>query len=687
MKKSLVLFIALIVVCAFGCNRPGSTGAGGKKLTIAVIPKGTTHEFWKSIHAGSIKAARELSTQGTEVQLIWQGPLREDDREQQIKVVEGFTAQGISGVVLAPLDSRALVRPVDEAKRAGLPTVIIDSALESNAIVSFVATDNRKGGTLAADRMGQLLNGKGKVLVLRYQLGSASTEEREAGFIEQMKKNYPNIEIVSSEQYAGATRDTAKTISENLLNQFGDELQGIFTPNESTTAGMLLALQDRGKAGKITFVGFDASQTFIDAMRANQLHGIVLQNPMNMGYLGVSTMVQHLLGKPIEKRIDTGVTLVTKENLDSSEAQALLHPPLGLGSWVFCTKFKAQRPKTKDPRPKTQMIADIKPSRAFVGSGVMQKWLNRLGPLFGLVLVILVFSVLMQTPERYLSPANLRIVLAQTVIVAIGAIGMTMIIISGGIDLSVGSTIALTGVITALALNAGWPPSAAVVAGILVGAFVGLVNGLAITRLRVVPFIATLGMLGVGRGVAKWVAGQQTVNVPESWINELLVTFPNPPWLLVAPGVWIALVLAFLAAIVLRNTVFGRRVFALGSNEAAARACGIATDRLKLWIYALAGLLFGLAGVMQMSRLRQGDPTVAAGSELDVIAAVVIGGGSLNGGEGSILGSMIGGLIMAFLRNGCQQIGWPNYIQEIIIGAIIVVAVALDRWRTTRATT
>jgi ribose transport system permease protein len=172
--------------------------------------------------------------------------------------------------------------------------------------------------------------------------------------------------------------------------------------------------------------------------------------------------------------------------------------------------------------------------------------------------------------------------------------------------------------------------------------------------------------------------------MPDNWLNELLVMFPNPPWLLVAPGVWITIVLAVAAAIVLRNTVFGRRVFALGSNEAAARACGIATDRLKIWIYGIAGLLFGLAGVMQMSRLRQGDPTVAAGSELDIIAAVVIGGGSLNGGVGSILGSMIGALIMAFLRNGCQQVGWPNYIQEIIIGAIIVIAVAVDRWRSSR---
>ena len=319
---------------------------------------------------------------------------------------------------------------------------------------------------------------------------------------------------------------------------------------------------------------------------------------------------------------------------------------------------------------------------AFPRTTDIQSWLNRVGPALGLLLVIGIFTLLMDTPARFLSPNNLRIVLSQTVIVAIGAIGMTMIIISGGIDLAVGSTIALTGVVTALSINAGMSPSLALAIGIAVGGLVGVINGFAITRLKVVPFIATLGMLGIGRGVAKWLANQQTVNMPSTWLNELLVMFPNPSWLLVAPGVWITIVLAVLAAVVLRQTVFGRRIFALGSNEAAARACGIATDRLKIWIYGLAGLLFGLAGVMQMSRLRQGDPTVAAGSELDIIAAVVIGGGSLSGGEGSILGSMIGALIMAFLRNGCQQVGWPNYVQEIIIGAIIVIAVAVDRWRT-----
>jgi len=307
-----------------------------------------------------------------------------------------------------------------------------------------------------------------------------------------------------------------------------------------------------------------------------------------------------------------------------------------------------------------------------------------LGPFFGLALVILVFTILTGSPEKYLSPFNIRIILSQTVIVAISAIGMTLIIISSGIDLAVGSTIALSGVVTALGISSGLDPAVAVGAGILAGAAVGCVNGLVITGLKVVPFIATLGMLGIARGSAKWISGQEPVNIAPTWVNELVVTFPNPPWLLLAPGVWITVLLAVAIAVVLRNTIFGRRVFALGSNEAAARACGIATDKLRIWVYSIAGLFFGLSGVMQMSRLRQGDPTVAVGTELDVIAAVVIGGGSLSGGQGTILGSMIGALIMAFLRNGCQQMGWANYVQEIIIGAIIVIAVAIDQLRARR---
>jgi ribose transport system permease protein len=323
-------------------------------------------------------------------------------------------------------------------------------------------------------------------------------------------------------------------------------------------------------------------------------------------------------------------------------------------------------------------ITKIETSRSRFSLG---RFLAKLGPFLGLIAVILFFAIVTGSPDKFLSPFNIRIVLSQTVIVAISAIGMTIVIISGGIDLAVGSTIALAGVVTALSVNAGLEPLLAVIAGVIVGGLVGVVNGSIIAGLRVVPFIATLGMLGIARGVAKGIAHQEPVNVGQTWIDGLVVNFPEPSWMIFAPGIWVAIILAITSAVVLRRTVFGRRVFAIGSNEAAARACGIATDRLKIWIYGLAGLFFGLAGVMQMSRLRQGDPTVAAGTELDVIAAVVIGGGSLSGGQGTILGSMIGALIMAFLRNGCQQMGWANYIQEIIIGIIIIAAVAIDRFR------
>jgi len=307
--------------------------------------------------------------------------------------------------------------------------------------------------------------------------------------------------------------------------------------------------------------------------------------------------------------------------------------------------------------------------------------LARIAPAMGLLAVIFLFALMTDEPARYLSSFNLRIVLSQTVITALGAIGMTVIVISGGIDLSVGAAIALTSVVTALGIRAGWPPTVAVLAAVVAGGAIGSVNGILITRLRVVPFIVTLGMLGMARGAAKWLAQEQTVNVPATWVNELVVTFPKAAWLVLPIGVWLVLLFAVVMAGTLQYTVFGRHVFALGSNEAAARACGIDTGRLKIATYSLAGCLFGLTGVLQMSRLRQGDPTVANGAELDIIAAVVIGGGSLSGGQGSISGSLIGALIMAFLRNGCQQMGWPNYIQEIIIGVVIVLAVALDRVR------
>jgi ribose transport system substrate-binding protein len=317
---------ALAAVCFLvACNKQSDPD---KSYTIAVIPQGSTHEYWKSIHAGAAKAAQDLGAQGTKIRIIWKGPLREDDREQQTQVVEGFISQKVSGIVLAPFDSHALVRPVEEAAAAGIPTLVVDSALDTTKIVSFVATDNKQGGALAADQMGKLLNGKGKVLLLRYQEGVASTRAREDGFVEKLKSAYPGIELISSNQFAGPTRDTAKRASENLLTRYAGQIQGVFTPNESSTAGMLLALQDINKAGKVVFIGFDASDTFIEAMHNKQLQGIVVQNPFRMGDLGVKTMVDHLQGKSVEKRIDTGVMLVTIENMESADVQQLLHPPL-----------------------------------------------------------------------------------------------------------------------------------------------------------------------------------------------------------------------------------------------------------------------------------------------------------------------------------------------------------------------
>jgi len=311
----------------------------------------------------------------------------------------------------------------------------------------------------------------------------------------------------------------------------------------------------------------------------------------------------------------------------------------------------------------------------------LQALINILAPFLGLLLVLVVFSSIPDVQGRFLRAANFKSVATQSVIVALGALGMTVIIISGGIDLSAASNIALSSVIAAFAVNVGFPPLIAVLFGVITGGLIGFVNGSLITSLRLVPFIVTLGMLGIARGIAKWLAKNQKIDAPLTWINDLMAKSPKPSWLLMAPGVWLMILLAVVMAVVLRYTVFGRHVFAIGSNEATARLCGIRTKRTKIIIYSLAGLFCGLSGVMEFSRLTVGDPTVAVGLELDIIAAVVIGGGSLNGGEGSVLGSMIGVFIMAFLRNGCTMMGWPNYIQEIIIGAIIVVAVSLDQIR------
>lgn len=323
----VLLVAGLVLVPA--CRRADAPkGSAAKTLRIAFVPKGTTHEFWRTIHAGALKAQRDLAAKGIPVEILWKGPLREDDREQQVQVVESFASQGVDGIILAPLDEKALVRPVEEAKRLGVPTVIVDSALASDQVVSFVATDNVKGGEMAADELGRLLGGKGRVLLLRYQEGSASTTAREEGFLARLKTGWPGLDLVVADQHAGPTVDTAKRAAENLLNRHGRDLQGVFLVNETSTGGMLLALQDAGLAGKVKLVGFDGTPALVAAMRAGELHAFALQNPFGMAALGVETMVDHLLGKAVPKRIDTGVLVVTPANLDTPEVRELLNPPL-----------------------------------------------------------------------------------------------------------------------------------------------------------------------------------------------------------------------------------------------------------------------------------------------------------------------------------------------------------------------
>ncbi len=328
MKKVLLIIVALAaaVSVTVGCRQKAKSGG---KLRIAVIPKGTTHVFWKSIHAGAVKAEQELRHVGVEV--IWKGPLKEDDRESQIKVMEGFTTRGVDGIVLAPLDDAALRRPVRDAVRSGIPVVIIDSGLKSDDYASFVATDNYIGGRKAAEHLAKLLGGKGKVIMLRYLEGSASTMNREQGFLDVLKEKYPHIKVVSANQYGGATTESAYRASENLLAPLrtadgGLSIDGIFCPNESTAFSMLRALQDSGLAGSVKYVGFDSSDRLVRGLRSGQIHGLVLQDPINMGYLGVKTMVKHLQGEKVEKRIDTGSLVATPENMNDPEIRNLLEP-------------------------------------------------------------------------------------------------------------------------------------------------------------------------------------------------------------------------------------------------------------------------------------------------------------------------------------------------------------------------
>jgi ribose transport system substrate-binding protein len=316
-----------IVVAVLGlgaaCSRSGDDGT----MTVAVIPKGTSHVFWQSIHAGARKAAQELG-----VSIAWRGPLREDDRDSQVTEVENAVARGVAGIALAPLDESALVAPVTSAMKRGIPVVIIDSGLKGDEYVSFVATDNQAGGRMAGEHLAQLLNGRGRVVLLRYAEGHDSTSKREEGFLAAIR-THPELEIVSSNQYGGADVEGAYKRAEALLSSLKDGdgrigFDGIFCPNESSSFAMLRVLQDNGWAGKVRFVGFDASDNLVKGLRTREIDGLVVQDPVNMGYLGVKTLVAHVRGEKVERRIDTGVQLVTPDRMDSPEVKELLQPDL-----------------------------------------------------------------------------------------------------------------------------------------------------------------------------------------------------------------------------------------------------------------------------------------------------------------------------------------------------------------------
>jgi len=332
MKKGLAVIVLVAIAVVFivnGCKRKEESKSN--KYRIAVIPKGMTHVFWKSIHAGAVKAEQELKESGLEVEVIWKGPIKEDDRESQIRVVEGFITRGVSGIVLAPLDDAALRMPVKNAVDYGIPVVIIDSGLKSQDYISFVATDNYIGGRKGGQCLAEILHGKGKVVMLRCHEGAASSTKREQGFLDVLKEEYPQIEVVSSNQYGGATTESAYIASENLLAPLrkpdgGLSIDGIFCPNESTTFGMLRALEDSGLAGKVDYVGFDSSDRLVQAMRKGHIKGLVLQDPINMGYLGVKTILAHLQGQKVDKQIDTGSMVATPENMDEPKIKNLLEP-------------------------------------------------------------------------------------------------------------------------------------------------------------------------------------------------------------------------------------------------------------------------------------------------------------------------------------------------------------------------
>lgn len=327
LRCALLIGLALCLGCGrTPANSPGKSGTGGAGHTyrIAVIPKGTTHEFWKSVHYGAEQAAKELG----DVQILWKGPLLENDREGQIGVVQDFVTQRVDGICLAPLDSHALVEYVEEAAEEGIPVVIFDSGLadESN-VVTYVATDNYQGGVLAARRLADVLEGKGDVILLRYNPGSESTEQREEGFLKTLKDEFPDINILVDSEYAGTTPESSLEKATQVLNKHRNEVDGIFAVCEPNATGVLKALDELDLTGQVKFVAFDPNVPLVNGLQEKTVDGIVLQDPVQMGYKAVMAMRQHLRGETVEKRINTGEYVATPQNMNEPRMEELLHPP------------------------------------------------------------------------------------------------------------------------------------------------------------------------------------------------------------------------------------------------------------------------------------------------------------------------------------------------------------------------
>jgi ribose transport system substrate-binding protein len=334
--KSRILFGSLLsLICAAtlalsACGGDNKTAdaapAAGKKIRLVYIAKGQQDVYWKFVEAGLRQAEKDAKAAGTNVDVTWDAPTKDGDRDAQITMMQNYVAQKYDGIILCPIDDKALVNPAEMAHQAGIPIVVGDSALDYKDIVSFVRTDSFKGGQMAGDELAKALGDKGNVILLRFNPGSASCADREAGFLDAMAK-HPNIKIIDSKNYAGPTVDNAESKGQDLLNTYKGQVDGVFTPNESSTNGMLLALESAHLAGQIKFVGFDGGTANVAGVKAGEVDALVLQNPKKIGYEGVRVMLDFLAGKKVDPVIDTGAMLATKANLDSQEIQDLLTLP------------------------------------------------------------------------------------------------------------------------------------------------------------------------------------------------------------------------------------------------------------------------------------------------------------------------------------------------------------------------